>query len=60
MDVNTITQLVGALGFPIVCCFVMFYQNNKLQETLTELTKTLVSINERLSDVENTLKGGER
>lgn len=41
MDFNEITQLIGAFGFPIFACCVMFYQNNKLQETLKDLAVTL-------------------
>lgn len=52
MDVNTIVSLIGSVGFPIVACCIMFFQNNKMQETLSELTKTLATMNERLSDVE--------
>lgn len=59
MDVNTITTLIGSLGFPIVCCIVMFYQNNKMQETLSELGKTLSLMNDRLSEVEDAVKKGE-
>lgn len=58
MDFNTISQAVGSVGFPIVACCVMFYQNSKLQDTLKEMTGTLVSISERLSDVENEVKKG--
>lgn len=29
MTVQDITQLIGSLGFPIVCCGVMFWQNSK-------------------------------
>lgn len=25
MDVTTITQLIGSLGFPIVCCIALFW-----------------------------------
>jgi len=56
MDINTITQLIGSLGFPIACCCVMFYQNSKMQETLSNLTTTLNTMNERLSDVEEAVK----
>lgn len=56
MDFNTINQLIGTLGFPIVCCCVMFKQNSKLQETLADLGKTLSSMNERLADVEDAVK----
>lgn len=58
MDFNTISQAIGSVGFPIVACCVMFYQNSKLQDTLKEMTGTLISISERLSDVENEVKKG--
>lgn len=57
MDVTVLTQLIGSLGFPIACCIVMFYQNSKMQETLTELTRTLTAMSERLQDVENAVRG---
>ena len=59
MDVNLISTLIGNVGFPIAACCIMFYQNSKMQETLTELTKTLSTMNERLSDVEEAVKGGK-
>lgn len=57
MDIQVISQLIGSLGFPIVCCIVMFYQNGKLQATLSELTQTLVSMNERIKDIEDKIEG---
>lgn len=33
MDVQTFTQLVSNLGFPIVCVAVMFYMQNKERES---------------------------
>lgn len=60
MDINGITTIVGSLGFPIAACCVMFYQNSKLQETLNELSKTLTSMNERLTDIENTFRTLEK
>lgn len=30
METSTIVQLISSLGFPIVCCIAMFWQNNKL------------------------------
>ena len=59
ITLDTITTLVGSLGFPIACCCVMFYQNGKLQETLSELSNTLVSMNERLNDIEQSVKRGD-
>ena len=36
MDTSTIVQLISSLGFPIVCCIAMFWQNNKLNESHKE------------------------
>lgn len=56
MDLTTIQSLIGSLGFPIVCTIALFYQNNKLQQTLAELSKTLSVMNDRISDVEEAVK----
>lgn len=56
MDVQVIAQLIGSLGFPIAACCVMFYQNSKMQDTLSELTRTLTTMNERLKDVEEAVE----
>ena len=58
MDITTISQLVGSLGFPIACCVVLFLQNSNMQKTLTELQKTLVEISTRLDQInDNYIKG---
>lgn len=59
MDINTVSQLIGSVGFPIAACCVMFYQNDKLQKTLTDLSNTLTSMNERLSDLEKGLTNND-
>lgn len=38
MDINAITSIVSAVGFPIVCCLGMAYYINT---TLKELTKVM-------------------
>ena len=38
MDIATITQLIGSVGFPIVCCIYLINTNNK---TIEELRKTI-------------------
>lgn len=55
--IEAITQLISSVGFPIAACVFMFYQQTKMQETLAKLTETLSIMNERLSDVENAVKG---
>lgn len=45
MDVNVLTQLVGSLGFPIVACAALFYDNIKSREAhkeeISKLTESL-------------------
>ena len=38
-----ITQLVGSLGFPIVCCGYMMITNNNTIKQLTEAVNSLTS-----------------
>lgn len=46
MDANAIASLVGSLGFPIVCCGVMFYFIDKTMKQFTETTTaTLEALN---------------
>lgn len=59
MDVNTLIQLVGSLGFPIVMCVALFYhiiksgeqhkeEMNKMSEALNNNTSALVRLTEKL------------
>ena len=45
MDVNTITQFVSTLGFPIAVCLICFWYINKREEQhkeeVTELSKAI-------------------
>lgn len=45
MDANTITTLVGSLGFPIVCCIALFWYITKLtkqhKDEITELRSAI-------------------
>lgn len=55
MDMAAITQLIGSLGFPIVCCIYLIYSNNKaneahkeeidkLRQTVENNTKVMIKI----------------
>ena len=50
MDVGVISQLIGAVGFPIVAFVMMFYlfkdNMNKLNETLNNNTKAITELYE--------------
>lgn len=57
MDFNTIMQAVSTVGFPIVACGVLFYQNNKLTETIGELKNTLTENTTLLKTLISSMKG---
>lgn len=59
MDVSTISQLIGSLGFPITCCIYLIYSNNKaaekhetevekLRETVENNTKAMLKLCSKL------------
>ena len=52
MDFENIITLISNLGFPIACCVVLFIQNNKLTNTLNEISRTMSIMSERLDDIE--------
>lgn len=56
MDFNSIMQAVSTVGFPIVCCGVLFYQNNKLTQTINDLKVTLVENTTILKTITSHLK----
>ena len=64
MDVTTITQLIGSLGFPIACCVYLIYTMNaankahnedveKLRETIENNTKVMTKICAKLGLAED-------
>lgn len=57
MDFNAIMQAVSTVGFPIVACGVLFYQNNKLTETIGELKNTLTENTTLLKAIISSMKG---
>lgn len=59
MDVNTLIQLVGSLGFPIVACGALFWrmiksdeqhkeEMNKISDALNNNTMALMKLTEKL------------
>ena len=39
--INIITTLISNVGFPIACCVVLFWQNNKLRDSLDKNTNAI-------------------
>lgn len=57
MDMNTLVQLVGSLGFPIAACIAMFWTLNKeREERIAEMQKFTEAINNNTLALE-ALKG---
>lgn len=57
MDFNTIKEAITSVGFPIVCCIVLFNQNNKLTQTIAELKETLTENTTMLKILTSRMKG---
>lgn len=53
MDFSTIVSAVSSVGFPIVCCFVLFTQNNKLRDTVEENTRAVISLTDYIKLKDN-------
>lgn len=62
MDVATLAQLIGSLGFPIVCCGVLFYhmfesdkqhkeEMEKLSEAVNNNTIALTQLTDKIGGV---------
>lgn len=53
MDVNAISTLITAVGFPIAACVCLFYLLNKQTETLNELKIVMTKLIDKLDvDIE--------
>ena len=56
---SDIVQVISSVGFPIVACLFMFKQNNDLQKTLNEISQTMVLMNERIKNIEDSFEEEE-
>ena len=59
MDFEVISQFIGSVGFPIAACCVMFYQNSKMQETLSSIAAAMSSMTDKIRDIETKLNKEE-
>ena len=55
MEIQEVVNLITNVGFPIVCCGVLFKLQNDLNSTLKALSVTLAEMNVRIDNIENTL-----
>lgn len=56
MDITILAQVISSVGFPIAACCVMFFQNNKLQDTLKEIAVTMQKMADAIDDLEGEKK----
>ena len=52
MDVQTISQFISTIGFPIVAAGAMFWLNYKTVPTLNQIAELLREVEELLKEVE--------
>lgn len=50
---ESLTQLISNVGFPIIACIIMFQQQKELNKVITELSITLKTIDNRIEELEN-------
>lgn len=62
MDVDIIMQVVGSLGFPIVACAAMFWDNRETRkshkEEMSQMTQALQNNTNVLNDLKGVIKDG--
>lgn len=58
MELSEILSAISNVGFPIVCCIVLFKLQGKLNNTLSELSCTLAVMNSRIDNIENAVVKG--
>lgn len=55
MEFQDIVNAITNVGFPIVCCGVLFKLVNNINATLKDLAVTLATMNVRIDNIENAL-----
>lgn len=67
MDINTISTLIGSIGFPCVMCLMMFkymedeqnthkQESETLKEAINELKVAITALTERITNLEDKSK----
>lgn len=63
MDVTMVTQLIGSLGFPIVCCVALFWylvkEKDAHKEEMAELRKSVEANTTAINSLCQHLGGGK-
>lgn len=59
MDVSMVKDFINEIGFPAFACVMLFIQNGKLQKTLTDISVTMQSLTERITNMEDRIGGNK-
>lgn len=59
MDIQSFMSAVSSVGFPIVCCFAMFYFINKELKALREAIAANTAATIELSTIVKLIKGDD-
>lgn len=64
MELNDILSAISAVGFPIVCCLIMFYLTNnvlaKMTDTINSLKSSFDTLNNEIKELRDDLKDLQR
>lgn len=60
MEFDILVQAIATVGFPIAACCVMFWQNSKLQSTLTDIALAMQKMSDELDKVADELRDVKR
>lgn len=55
-----IINIINSVGFPIVACMIMFNQNSKLSNAISELNITLTKIQSDIDSLKNNQNKGNK
>ena len=58
MEVSELIQIISTCGFPICACCVLFWQNNSLQKTLSEIQVTMQKMADNIADLDERRENG--
>ena len=58
MDIQTLSQLISTIGFPIAACVYLAFSNEKLRGTIDENTKAIAELKSVINLYITKEKGG--
>ena len=60
MEIDTILQAVSTVGFPIVVCWYMLLQNDKMRSVIESNTLVIAELKLLVKELKNDLEKGDK